>query len=181
MPRLRIAVAVPAVLMLVLSGCGGPAGSPSSTRTDTSTPSSAGTSSATTGGSTDAGPTAASPTTPAEPGDCTAADARTPATTYTVLADDATTAVTVAYTAFTVDGGTPIRTATVYGPVASIIVYACVPDVSGGLWSFTATATTTGALSCILGFGGRTVAGDSAYNEGALVPETVDCTGNPGR
>ncbi len=105
----------------------------------------------------------------------------TTATTYTVLADDSTTPVTITYTAFTTDGGTPLRTATVYGPVSSTTVYACVPAVSGGLWTFTATGTTSGALGCVLGFGGRIVARDSAYNEGALVPETVDCTGNPGR
>ncbi len=174
MPRLRFAVTLPVLLTLALSGCAapGPGGSPSPSATDTAGPPTAATSTAS--------PTA-TPTGTAEAGDCTAADARTAATTYTVLADDSTTPVTITYTAFTTDGGTPLRTTIVYGPVASTTVYACVPDVSGGLWTFTATSTTTGALSCILGFGGRTVARDTAYNEGALVPETVDCTGNPGR
>lgn len=172
MPRLRSAVTVPVLLTLALTGCAAPGlgGSPSPSAPDSAGPSATATASPT-----------ASPTAPAEAGDCTAADARTAATTYTVLADDSTTPVTITYAAFTTDGGTPLRTAIVYGPVASTTVYACVPDVSGGLWTFTATSTTTGALSCILGFGGRTVARDSAYNEGALVPEMVDCTGNPGR
>ena len=178
MPRHRLVVTIPVILMFGLSGCGGPAGPPSTGLPESTAPAASGSASAT---PTPTRPAAAPPTVPAQPGDCTAADARMPATTYTVLSDDSTTPVTVAYTAFTVDGDTPVRTATVYGPVASITVHACVPDVSGELWSFTATATTTGALSCILGFGGRTVARDSAYNEGALVAETVDCTGNPGR
>ena len=79
------------------------------------------------------------------------------------------------------DGCSDGCSATVYGPVSSTTVYACVPAVSGGSWTFTATSTTSGALGCVLGFGGRIVARDSAYNKGALVPETVDCTGNPGR
>lgn len=115
------------------------------------------------------------------PGDCTPADTESVATSYTILSDDSTTPVTVTYTAFTQAGGTPTRSATVFGPVATLLAYACVPDVSGGLWTFTATSTTPGALGCVLGYGGRIVARDSAYNEGLPASETVDCTGNPGR
>jgi hypothetical protein len=89
--------------------------------------------------------------------------------------------VPITYTAFTQAGGTPIRSETLFGPGATLLAYACVPEVSGELWTFTATSTTPGALACVLGFGGRIVARDAAYDEGLVAPETVDCTRNPGR
>ena len=114
-------------------------------------------------------------------GDCTGADTTSVATSYTILSDDSTTPVTITYTAFTQAGGTPTRSETLLGPVATLLAYACVPEVSGELWTFTATSPTPGALACVLGFGGRIVARDAAYNEGLVAPEAVDCTGNPGR
>ncbi|TFC98219.1 hypothetical protein E3T28_11500 [Cryobacterium sinapicolor] len=94
---------------------------------------------------------------------------------------------TITYTAFTQAGETPTRSETDFGPVVTLLAYAyayayaCVSDGSGGLWTFTATSTTPGALACVLGFGGRIVTRDAAYNEGLVAPETVDCTGNPRR
>lgn len=154
----RSVIAAP-IIALLLAGCAGPGPS---------------------GASTSPGSPTGAPA-PTETGDCTAADTDQAATTYTVLADDATTPVTITYTVFKKDGSTPTRTETVYGPVVSRIAYACVAESSGEWWTFTATTTRTGALSCILGFGGRNVAHDSAFNEASPVPETVDCTGNPGR
>ena len=159
----RSVIAAP-IIVLLLAGCAGPGPSRASTSP----------------GSAKGAPTQTS-SAPTEAGDCTAADTDLPATTYTVLADDASTPVTITYTVFKRDGSTPTRTETVYGPVVSTLGYACVADSSGDLWTFTATTTRTGALSCLLGFGGRIVARDSAFNEAGPVPETVDCTGNPGR
>ncbi|MFC5928467.1 hypothetical protein D6T64_20840 [Cryobacterium melibiosiphilum] len=169
--------AVGAVLLTFLvSGC-------SPTATD---PAGGGTASAAPSSSASASPTGAASPNPettagaaAPEGDCPAGS--TLATTYTVITDDSTTPVVIEYTAFNQDGSAPVQTETVYGPIVSRVSYSCDADSSGELWTLTATSTTQGALSCLLGFGGKTVSQDTGYNEGALVPLTVDCTGNPGR
>ncbi|TFD33383.1 hypothetical protein [Cryobacterium cryoconiti] len=177
MTRLHLLLA-PLAIVLLLGGCAG--AGPSTTQASSAAPQVTPSGSPTSSPSPSPTP-APAPSASARPGDCTSADTELPATSYTVLSDDATTPVAVTYTAFTQSGGTPTRSVTVFGPVATVLAYACVADVSGGPWTFTATSSTPGALGCVLGFGGRIVARDSAYNEGLLTPETVDCTGNPGR
>ena len=173
MNRLRLLCAAAAIALLV-TGCAG--AGPPTTDASPAAPQ------ATPSGSpaTDPSPTSA-PSASFAPGDCTPTDTDFPATSYTVLSDDSTTPVTITYTVFTQTGGTPTRSVTVFGPVVTLLAYACVADVSGELWTFTATSTTSGALGCVLGFGGRIVARDSAYNEGMPASAVVDCTGNPGR
>lgn len=116
-------------------------------------------------------------------GDCTLEESTTGIPTiYTVFTGDSTTEVTMSYTAFNRDGSTPLVTEPVFGPVVTRIGYACNPDLSGENWTFTAAATSTGSIACVLAFGGKLVNQASEYPEsGTPVDVLADCTGNPGR
>jgi hypothetical protein len=164
----RSLFAVPAIAAaLLLAGCAGsgPSASDSPTPSESASPSPS--------------PTSETPSA----GDCTATDGDAPAipVIYTVFTGDDTTPVTMTYTAFNVDGTTPDITEDVVGPVVVRIGYACVGDSSGGIWTLTATTSSPDSIGCVLAFGGKLVATDSRYNEGATTPQTADCSGNPGR
>jgi hypothetical protein len=100
---------------------------------------------------------------------------------YVVISDDATTPISISYTAFNSDGSAPVITETVVGPVATRMSYPCVDAQGSAPWTFTATMTTSGSVGCLLGFGGLNVRTNSTYAEhNPPISITTDCTGNPG-
>lgn len=159
----RAILALP-VLALALAGCtagGAPSPAPTVTVTATATP--------------DAPP---APTA----GDCSSIDGDGPhiPVVYTVYTGDDATATTISYTGFDPDGTVREITEEVTGPVATRVGYPCSPEASGGIWTPTATSSTPDSIACVLAYGGKLVATDSALAEGAA-SISVDCSGNPGR
>jgi hypothetical protein len=114
-------------------------------------------------------------------GTCTGDPDSDAAVTYTVWADNTTVPVEIAYTEFNADGTTPVVTEAVTGPIAVRLGHVCNAETSGDVWTFTASTTTGGALSCVLAFGGKTVSSKSAFDERSDATVSVDCSGNPGR
>lgn len=100
-------------------------------------------------------------------------------TVYTVYTDDATTPVTITYTAFNHDGTIPTETLTTVGPVITIVGYACTDPAQQADWVLTATHAPVGSLGCVLAFGGMLVNNKSDGQEDPNVH--IDCTGNPGK
>lgn len=159
----RAALILP-VVVLALAGCtAGSLGSPGPAPTVTVT---------------------ASPEPTASPtaGDCSSIDGDGPhiPVVYTVFTGDDATPTTVTFTGFDPTGEVREITEEVTGPVFTRIGWPCVPESSGGIWTLTATSSTPDSLGCVLAYGGRIVASDSAIAEGAD-SITVDCSGNPGR
>lgn len=128
-------------------------------------------------------PTASPGTDGATAGNCTEDDSLTGIPTiYTLLTSDVSEPVTLIYTEFNTDGSTPTRTEVLTGATNSRVGFACDEETSGEIWTLTATTSSTGSLACVLGFGGKIVAQDSAFAESNTpVDLRVDCSGNPGR
>ena len=128
--------------------------------------------------------TAASPSAETT-GDCTAGPAgndRATPIVYTVFGPADGQPVTVAFTSFNTDGTLPVTTVTFTGPVFTRVGYACSTASDSAIWTLTATSVTTGAVGCVLDFGGQLVQTDSAFLEtGTPTATTATCSGNPGQ
>ena len=130
-------------------------------------------------------PPAASPATgltvvPTVDGDCPADPSSPGVVTFVVTADDDTTPIELSYSAFQPGGDPVVRTASAVGPVVMVMQSNCGSTTASEPWTFTATSTTPGSLSCDMYYGGKHVSADAAYAEGSTEPSTVDCSGHPG-
>jgi hypothetical protein len=130
------------------------------------------------GGST----TPAPPSTTLVAGDCTSANTvNHQVFVYTVFTNDATTPVTIHYTAFDRDNTEPVETLTTVGPIVYIIGYDCVAETKAPTFTLTASTTTNDGLGCVMAFSGIIVTNDSLFSPTATAsPLSVDCSGNPG-
>lgn len=130
-------------------------------------------------------PAAASPApgltvVPTVDGDCPADPSSPGVVTFVVAADDDTTPIELSYSAFHPGGDPVVRTASAVGPVVMVMQSNCGSTTASDPWTFTATSTTPGSLSCDMYYGGKHVSADAAYAEGSTEPSTVDCSGHPG-
>lgn len=117
---------------------------------------------------------------PAQRGDCPVDPAQPGVITLVVTSDDDATPVEVTYSVFRTDGTEQVRRMTQPGPVITVVQADCTDGVTSGPWQFVAEAA-SGSLACSLFFGGKLVASDSGFAEGADDDVRADCTGHPGR
>jgi glycopeptide antibiotics resistance protein len=113
-------------------------------------------------------------------GDCGPGDGPTPglAASYTVLTTDATTPVTVTYSAFDRDGTISTRSESVTGPVVVRVSYPCTAVAARTTWTLRVTAPDGGVqVGCALAYGHAVLRTDSP---GSSAGRTADCSGNPG-
>lgn len=171
--HLAVPISVTAVVLL-LTGCTGPSTIPAPTVTTTTTVTATPTTPAPT-------TTAAAKTVPVEPGECPFDPAGGGAVAFTILADDDTTPITLTWSSFRPEGEPVIRTATVVGPVISILQSDCGSGIASHPWTFTATSATGGGLSCVTSYGGKIISTKSDFSEGDIARgDSVDCSGHPG-
>ena len=118
---------------------------------------------------------------PHEAGDCVLDPTEFGVVSFVVTADDSTTPIELTYTVFRPGADSTMRTASVVGPVVTVLQTDCSDGVVSAPWTFIASSPTGNSLSCSMFFGGKHVSSGMDYAEGDVTRGTnVDCSGHPG-